>query len=293
MSERDTWGGVAFGDVIQASHEAFVVMDDAGLVLAWNEAAERMFGYDAGAAVGARLSELIIPERYRDLHERGLRRYLETGVGPVLGTTIEIEGVDRDGRAVPVELTINATSHDGGARFHAFLNDITDRRRTERFLRADARLGWTCADRGSPLRPEDVLAAIGEEMMFEVGLAWLADPGGRLRLAGQWTPSDAAVAFSVESAEFSFERGEGIPGQVWERGEPSWQRDVSEEPGYVRRANAQRLGLRCGLFVPVGRGSACRGVLELLTSEWQPADRDLLERFARLGDRLGSYVASR
>ncbi len=286
----DSWGGVAPDEVIGQSHEAFVVMDDAGIVRAWNASAERMFGFDAVEATGSRLSDLIIPPRYRELHERGLRSYLDTGVGPVLGTTIEIEGVDRLGRIVPVELTINVTRRDGRAWFHAFLNDITHRRRIERMLRADARVAWACANDPGKLELSEALAAIGEEMSYQLGLAWLPGSRGALTLHERWTPNDLSRAFAIESETSSFERGVGLPGSTWKSGEPIWSTDVSEDPGYVRRSSAQQLGFRSGLFVPIGRGDSCRGVLEFLTVEWRDAGPELLERVARLGERLGRHV---
>lgn len=291
--DLEDWGGVSPSEVIRISHEAFVVMDEDGIVTAWNDAATRMFGFAADAAIGSRLSELIIPERYRALHERGLRTYLETGVGPVLGTTIEIEGQDIDGRAVPVELTINATARDGRTRFHAFLNEVTHARRTERFLRADARIAWKCAEGPAGISLDDVLAGIGEEMVFSVGLAWLPDGAGALRLAARWTPSEGAVTFARDSEHFAFARGEGMPGKTWMEGRASWRPDLDSEETYARRPSAHRLGFRSGLFVPLGRGDGCRGVLEFLTTEWRNAGDDLLERFSRLGDHLDRHVAPR
>ena len=47
-------------------------MDTSGVVRGWNDRAERKFGFTAAEAVGRRMSELIIPERYRDAHEAGL-----------------------------------------------------------------------------------------------------------------------------------------------------------------------------------------------------------------------------
>lgn len=285
------WSGVDPADVIARSHEAFVVMDAAGVVRAWNPTASRIFGWSAGEAIGSRLAELIIPERYRSLHERGLRTYLESGVGPVLGTTIEIEGVDRDGRVVPVELTIRETTGDGEPVFHAFLNDVTARRRMERLMRAEARVAWLIADGPAAATLDGVLEAIAQEMDFQVGLAWVPTwPGNVLRLTGRWSGSDAAAAYVDASSRATFERGQGLPGRAWSRGEPIWSTDVAGDPRYVRRAEADRLGLHSGVFLPVGHGAACRGVLEFLTVEWREADEQVLARLRQLSGRLGEHL---
>lgn len=294
MSTDATWDRVDPADVIERSHLAFVEMDSDGLVREWNAAAERIFGWPRDEAVGSRLSELIIPPRYRELHERGLRTFLETGIGPVLDTTIEIDGVDRAGRKVPVELTITPTRRpDGTVSFHAFLNDITHRRRMDRFLAASARVAWLCAESPGSVPAGALLEAIGTEMSFELGIAWLPlTRPDRIDLAASWAPSDTAATFVAESSVASFERGVGLPGSAFDTGEPWWSADVSTDPRFVRRAAAESLGLRSGLFLPIGRRAACVGVLEFLSFEPRSYSDDQLEQLADLGERIAPYVVA-
>jgi PAS domain S-box-containing protein len=120
------------GQIIDRALDGFVSMDSEGIVTAWNKSAEEIFGWPAGKAVGRRLSELIIPERYRTAHERGLQRFLETGKGPLLDRHVELLAKHRDGHEFPVELSVAAVKVRGGFVFHAFLHDITERKRLER-----------------------------------------------------------------------------------------------------------------------------------------------------------------
>jgi two-component system CheB/CheR fusion protein len=106
-------------------------MDAAGRVLEFNPAAERVFGYTRDQAVGQELASLIIPPALRDRHRSGLRRYLETGEGPVLGKRIEITGIRADGSEIMVELAITPLHMGGEPIFTAYLRDITDRNRGE------------------------------------------------------------------------------------------------------------------------------------------------------------------
>jgi len=115
--------------ILETAHEAFISIDDEGRVLAWNREAERTFGWRREAAVGRLLRALIIPERYRDRHEEGLRRFIETGEGPLLDKRIEITALHRNGHEFPVELTISALEQNGTWTFHAFVHDISDRYR--------------------------------------------------------------------------------------------------------------------------------------------------------------------
>src|ERR671925_453629 len=136
MSERhdartDDPAGLA--EVLEAAHEAFVAIDERGVITAWNREAERTFGWARQVAVGSLLRDLIIPRRYRTRHEEGLRRFLDTGTGPLIDKRIEIAALHRNGHEFPVELTITALRQRSGWSFNAFVHDITDRYRANEF----------------------------------------------------------------------------------------------------------------------------------------------------------------
>jgi PAS domain S-box-containing protein len=116
--------------VLDTALDAVVVMDLDGRVLGWNSHAARCFGWSADEAVGRKLSELIIPPQHRAAHERGLKLYLETGVGPVLNRHIEISALHREGRELPVELSITESTQFGGRLFIGFIRDISGRRQS-------------------------------------------------------------------------------------------------------------------------------------------------------------------
>jgi len=121
--------------IIDAALDAVITMDGDGVVLSWSPQAERVFGWPASEAVGGKLSTTIIPPRYREAHERGLAHFLGTGEGPVLNQRIEITGLRRDGREIPVELTITPVRLGGAWLFSAFLRDISERKLLEAQLR--------------------------------------------------------------------------------------------------------------------------------------------------------------
>jgi two-component system sensor histidine kinase/response regulator len=125
-----------YHQILESALDAFVGMDSRGLITDWNAQAEATFGWLRSEAMGQMLSQTIIPGRYRDAHERGLRHFLASGEGPVLNKRIEISASHRDGREFPVELTISAISGSGTHRFAAFARDITERKRSEQELLA-------------------------------------------------------------------------------------------------------------------------------------------------------------
>ncbi|TVV76463.1 sensor histidine kinase [Sphingomonas solaris] len=128
-SDLDSAG---LGAVLKTALDAVVVMRTDGTIAGWNDVAERTFGWSFGDALGRRMSDMIIPVRYRDAHEHGLAHYLATGEGPVLDRHLEIEALHRDGHELPIELSITRTEQFGEPVFLGFLRDITERHAAER-----------------------------------------------------------------------------------------------------------------------------------------------------------------
>ncbi len=132
-------GEVLLRGVLDTAHDAFVAIDERGRIIAWNRQAESLFGWSREEATGRRLSETLVPAAYRQRHEEGLRRLLQTGEGPVLNQRLELSALRRDGTEFPVELTIaSPLPSKGGLFIPAFLRDIRERRRLEEELKRRA-----------------------------------------------------------------------------------------------------------------------------------------------------------
>jgi len=84
------------------------------------------------------LSQVIIPEAFRAKHDQGLKNYLKTGKGKLLGTRFEIEGVRKNGELFPVELSINPMKVGEQTHFSGFVRDISDRKQAEQDLTESA-----------------------------------------------------------------------------------------------------------------------------------------------------------
>ena len=115
--------------MIEAAHDAFVRLDGEGIVAEWSPRAEAMFGWSRSDAVGQRLSELIVPARYRAAHERGLQRFLAAGRS--VSARRELSAAHRSGTEFPVELTAWATGDGGRRGVSGFVRDITERKSFE------------------------------------------------------------------------------------------------------------------------------------------------------------------
>src|SRR5947209_4559159 len=136
-------------------------MDEDGRIVYWNIRAEEIFGLSREEAVGRVLADTVIPERLREAHWDGLRRFRETGEGEVLNKRLEMTALRSDGSEFPVELTISALSEPEGWSFHAFVADVSERVRLdmERQLLLDE---LQHALRGTEERLAVIVDALGE-----------------------------------------------------------------------------------------------------------------------------------
>lgn len=117
--------------IIDTALDAVVTMDTEGNVCGWSAQAEKIFGWARTEAMGRTVAELIIPERYREAHTRGLKHLLATGQGTVVNRRIEISASRKDGREFPVELSIVAMKSNGAWNFSAFARDLSERKQAE------------------------------------------------------------------------------------------------------------------------------------------------------------------
>jgi PAS domain S-box-containing protein len=121
--------------IIDTALDAFIQIDENGTVSDWNSQAERIFGWSRGEALGRNLGELIIPEIHRAAHKAGLKHFLLTGEGPILGRRVQIEARRRDGSEIKVELSITALRRREGVMFNGFIRDLTDKIAAEERIR--------------------------------------------------------------------------------------------------------------------------------------------------------------
>jgi PAS domain S-box-containing protein len=119
-----------FRAVVDSSPDAIVSADDRGTIVSWNPAACRMFGYAEDEALG-RTVDLLMPERFRDHHLAGLERLRDSGEARVIGRTLELAGLRRDGHEFPLELSLASWRRAGSAYYTGILRDITDRKKAE------------------------------------------------------------------------------------------------------------------------------------------------------------------
>ncbi|WP_205648560.1 PAS domain S-box protein [Acuticoccus kandeliae] len=120
--------------ILDTSPDALVVIDVHGTIQSFGRAAERLFGYSAGEAIGRNVS-ILMPHGDREAHDGYLARYLRTGERRIIGIGRVVEGETKDGRKFPVELSVGEARVESHRVFIGFLRDLSARVRIEEELR--------------------------------------------------------------------------------------------------------------------------------------------------------------
>ncbi len=117
--------------IAEAFIDAIISTDGKGRIIFCNPAAKRMFGY--GDEIIGKLITLLMPERYRNVYQTGINRYTTTGIPKIVGKTVELSGLKKDGTEFPIEISLSVWT-DGQYYFTGIIRDITERKQIEHSL---------------------------------------------------------------------------------------------------------------------------------------------------------------
>jgi PAS domain S-box-containing protein len=123
-----------FRAVMESAKDAIISGDESGNIMGWNAAAEKLFGYSESEIKDQPLT-VLMPERFRDEHRDGLARVAAGGVAHVIGKTVELAGLHKDGSEFPLELSLAQWEASDGRFFTGIIRDITERKQKEEELR--------------------------------------------------------------------------------------------------------------------------------------------------------------
>ena len=117
--------------IVETAGDAFVEMDQYGIIADWNHSAEAMFGWTRDEVIGRELAGVIIPVELRPAHRQGLRHYLATGLGRAVSDRLQVDAIRKDGVRFPVEVALWEVRSETSRSFNAFVRDTSQQKATE------------------------------------------------------------------------------------------------------------------------------------------------------------------
>jgi PAS domain S-box-containing protein len=119
----------ALAAVTEQSADAIYITDQESRIISWNSAAEQLFGYPSGEALGKPLHFLVPKDRLAEFEERNAQALTEG-----CAKNFETVRLRQDGSLVPVEATFFPLRDEKGRTFGMVrvFRDITKRKEVER-----------------------------------------------------------------------------------------------------------------------------------------------------------------
>lgn len=125
--------------IVDASPAGLIISDPDGKIVLVNAAAGRIFGYPVAELVGQTV-EILVPQAHRDAHRRDRGLYTADPTPRTMARGRDLFGVRKDGRQVPVDISLHPISTDLGQLVLAHVVDAGDRRRAEQEREARGRM---------------------------------------------------------------------------------------------------------------------------------------------------------
>jgi PAS domain S-box-containing protein len=208
--------------ITQSALDAIVTTDARGTVVFWNAAAERLFGWIREEAMGRNVTQLV-----GEIWQLDATGDARSGQAPR-----EILASDKNGRAIPIEISLTGFDYRGESFRLGIIRDASERKQyllrlegdQERMRRHADAIAELIASRAQETRPlAEVLASIAERMRQVLVLE-------RIEIYSRRTQS--------MHAKFDLTASSGL-----QRAEARSRIDLDEHPGYLALLERERIVL--------------------------------------------------
>ncbi|MBI5660309.1 MAG: PAS domain S-box protein [Nitrosomonadales bacterium] len=282
-----------FRQICATAQDAILMMDNVGRITYWNRAAEKIFGYAAEEAIGRELHTLIVPERFRKDFAEKFPAFTATGEGAVIGKTVELAAIRKNGAEFPVDLSVSAARLVGQWHAVGFIRDITEHKQA-----AHALLNLNRAFRTLSAGNHELVHADDEAQLLQAMCRVVVETGGYSAAWVGYKQHDAEkslrpMAYCGFDAGFAdilritwadSERGQGPSGKAVRNGMTQVVQDVAGDPACAPwHGQAVQRGYASAIALPLRNGSEVFGNLSIYAAEADAFNREeitLLEEMA-------------
>jgi len=210
--------------------------------------------------------------------------------------TISFENRYRHRDGSYVWLLWNAIPSTNEKLIFAVARDITQQKRAERRTEAGYAVTRVLAEADSlETATPRILSSIGESLDWDVGAIWRLDEAAQeLYCVRVWRSAEAQFPkFEAVTRELKMRPGIGLPGLVWETGQPQWVARMPKEGRSPRIAIDNEEGLQSAFAFPIRSAGKFMGVIEFFAREPRALDPELLAMFDSIGSQVGQFIDRR
>ena len=278
--------------LIEASPVSIIARDRELRIVAWNAAAERMFGWKEEEVLGGPLP--FIPPDLED-EAVAMRKQLLRGES---FTDLETVRMRKDGTRFNVSVSTTVVRDFAGqpSGFITLATDITERKRAERRLQMEHAVTRILEESRTV---EDalprLLRTIGEASGWVYGARWELDrTANLLRCMEAWCVDAPEVREFMAFSRLRTQAPGASTGpihQVWSTNAPVWIADVAQDISMRRGPAALRAGLHSVFAFPILVGEEFYGVIELFGREACQPDPGLVGAVHTIGSQIGQFMA--
>jgi PAS domain S-box-containing protein len=122
-----------FRNLLESAPDAMIIVDEQGQIVLVNQQALLMFGYERGEMIGQPI-ELLLPGNLRDGHVGYRKSYTGAPKPRPMGEGVDLVGRCKDGREVPVEISLSHIDTDSVRYISSVIRDVSVRRQMEQEL---------------------------------------------------------------------------------------------------------------------------------------------------------------
>ncbi|HSG66968.1 MAG TPA: PAS domain S-box protein [Gammaproteobacteria bacterium] len=119
---------------LESAPDATIVVNPEGIIEIANSQTATLFGYSAQELRGMSV-EALVPERFHAAHVAHRERFVAAPTVRGMGADLELYAFTKDGREIPIEVSLSPIQTGDGMLFAAAIRDITARKATENALR--------------------------------------------------------------------------------------------------------------------------------------------------------------
>lgn len=284
-----------FRAVIETTPDTIIIIDESNTIVFCNKNIKKTFGYEQEELLNQNMVILIPPDQ-KEAHLKGMRRFLNTRVPKLIGKTIEVKGLRKDGSIFPMDLSLSYWEEDNKIYFSSIIRDISERKRTQQELEVLVSISQAISN------SEDFYSALRITMEkacqltgFVYSEAWVPFDNSLIHSPVTVYVSEKYKELEKVSKSYIFASGEGIPGKVFENNKVIWIKDLSESTEYFPRMKYfKEAGFTSGLGIPISvNDSQVFASLIFFSNESIEENEYLINVITSITKQLGIFLKSK